>query len=50
VTRISSLWKKKLKKTSEDGNIPHAYRLAGMTVKMAILPKAIHSMQFPSKF
>jgi hypothetical protein len=29
-------------KISEDGNISHAHELVGLTVKMAILPKAIY--------
>jgi hypothetical protein len=40
--RISSLCRKKLKKISEDGKISHAHGLAGSTVKMVILPKAIY--------
>jgi hypothetical protein len=31
-----------LKKTSEDRNIFHAHGLAGVTEKMAILPKVIY--------
>jgi hypothetical protein len=42
MTRTSILWRKKARKTSEDGKISHAHRSKGLTVKMAILPKAIY--------
>ena len=42
MTRISSLSRKKLKKISENGEISHAHGSAELTVKMAILPKAIY--------
>jgi hypothetical protein len=34
--------KKEIIETSEDGKISHAYGSVGLTVKMAILPKAIY--------
>jgi hypothetical protein len=41
MTRTSSLSRKKLKKSSENGEISHANGLVVLTVKMAMLPKAI---------
>jgi hypothetical protein len=41
--RTSNLWRKKLKKISEDRKISHAHRLAGLIQKkMAIMPKEIY--------
>jgi hypothetical protein len=44
MTRTSSLSRKKLTKTSENGEISHAHGLAALTVKMAVLPKAIYRL------
>ena len=38
----SSLWRKQSKMISENWEISHAHGLAELTVKMAILPKAIY--------
>jgi hypothetical protein len=40
--RTSNLSRKKLKKTSENGEISHVHGLVELTVKMAILSKAIY--------
>jgi hypothetical protein len=42
MTVTSSFSRKKLKKISENGEISHAHGSAELTVKMAILPKAIY--------
>jgi hypothetical protein len=39
---ISSLSRKKSKKISENGEIPHTHGLAELTIRMTILPKAIY--------
>ena len=44
MTIASSLSRKKLKKISENGEISHAHGSAELTVKMAILPKAIYRL------
>jgi hypothetical protein len=42
MTRATSLSKNKLKKTSGNGEISHAHRLLGLTIKMVLLLKAIY--------
>jgi cytochrome b561 len=51
VIKCLEYYRKKLKKIPEEGKISHAHGSVGLTVKMAILLKAIYRFNAtPSKF